>query len=103
MRATPYASRGKEEEENSARCCDAANIPPQDLAQHNCLLTNDFVSSWEYKEPDGTRGVVRVTARYASDNWEVLREWALAGLGVALKSTWDVYRQLADGSRVFIE
>jgi DNA-binding transcriptional LysR family regulator len=34
------------------------------------------------------------------DNWEVLREWALAGLGVALKSTWDVRRHLEDGSLV---
>ena len=56
--------------------------------------------NWEYKGPDGKRGAVRVTGRYACDNWEVLREWALAGLGVALKSTWDVRRQLEDGSLV---
>jgi DNA-binding transcriptional LysR family regulator len=31
---------------------------------------------------------------------EVLREWAIAGLGIALKSTWDVYRHLQDGSLV---
>jgi DNA-binding transcriptional LysR family regulator len=43
---------------------------------------------------------VRVRGRYACDNWEVLREWALAGLGMALKSTWDVYRQLQDGSLI---
>ena len=44
--------------------------------------------------------VWRQSARYASDNWEVLREWAAAGLGVALKSTWDVRKQLEDGSLV---
>ena len=43
---------------------------------------------------------VRVSGRYVCDNWEVLREWALAGLGVALKSTWDVRRHLEDGSLV---
>ncbi|MBK8065393.1 MAG: hypothetical protein IPK29_16125 [Betaproteobacteria bacterium] len=48
----------------------------------------------------GKRGTVRVTGSYACDNWEVLREWALAGLGVALKSTWDVRRHLEDGSLV---
>jgi DNA-binding transcriptional LysR family regulator len=73
---------------------------PEDLANHNCLTTNDFVMSWEYKGPDGKPGAVRVTGRYACDNWEVLREWALAGLGVALKSTWDVNRHLDDGSLV---
>lgn len=75
---------------------------PQDLARHNCLTANDFVSSWDYKAPDGKQGSVRVSGRYACDNWEVLREWALAGLGVALKSTWDVHRHLEDGSLVSV-
>jgi DNA-binding transcriptional LysR family regulator len=73
---------------------------PQDLTEHNCLTTNEFVASWEYKDSQNRPGTVRVTARYACDNWEVLREWALAGLGVALKSTWDVHHHLADGSLV---
>jgi DNA-binding transcriptional LysR family regulator len=72
---------------------------PDDLAQHNCLAT-DFTMNWDYRDPDGTPGSVRVTGRYACDNWEVLREWALAGLGIALKSTWDVRRHLEDGSLV---
>jgi DNA-binding transcriptional LysR family regulator len=70
-----------------------------DLAKHNCLST-DFAMNWDYRGPDGKPGSVRVTGRYACDNWEVLREWALAGLGVALKSTWDVRRHLEDGSLV---
>lgn len=73
---------------------------PGDLARHNCLTTNDPQMTWEYKGPDGRRGSVRVSGQYACDNWEVLREWAMAGLGVALKSTWDVRRQLEDGSLV---
>lgn len=73
---------------------------PEELGRHNCLVTNDFAGNWDYKAPDGRPGTVRVSGRYSCDNWEVLREWALAGLGVALKSTWDVYRQLADGSLV---
>jgi DNA-binding transcriptional LysR family regulator len=73
---------------------------PQDLADHNCLTTNDYAMNWEYRGPDGQPGSVRVSGRYACDNWEVLREWALAGLGIALKSTWDVRRQLEDGSLV---
>lgn len=73
---------------------------PADLQDHNCLTTTDLQMNWEYKGPDGKRGVVRVAGHYACDNWEVLREWAMAGLGVALKSTWDVRRQLEDGSLV---
>jgi DNA-binding transcriptional LysR family regulator len=73
---------------------------PEDLAQHNCLTTTDFAMNWDYRDPDGKPGSVRVSGRYACDNWEVLREWALAGLGIALKSTWDVRRLLEDGSLV---
>jgi DNA-binding transcriptional LysR family regulator len=73
---------------------------PYELAQHNCLIAGDFAATWDYKDPDGKAGAVRVAGRYACDNWEVLREWALAGLGVALKSTWDVRRHLEDGSLV---
>jgi DNA-binding transcriptional LysR family regulator len=76
---------------------------PADLASHNCLVTtweHGFAMTWEYKSPVGKRSSVRVTGRYACDNWEVLREWAVAGLGVALKSTWDVRKHLEDGSLV---
>ena len=75
---------------------------PEDLAHHNCLTAIDFTTAWDFKGPDGKPGSVRVSGRYACDNWEVLREWALAGLGVALKSTWDVHRHLADGSLVAV-
>lgn len=76
---------------------------PAELAQHNFLIANwdsGLAMTLEYKDPVGKSGEVRVTGKYACDNWEVLREWALAGLGVALKSTWDVHRNLADGSLV---
>jgi DNA-binding transcriptional LysR family regulator len=73
---------------------------PQELLRHNCITSTDFSMTWDYTDPEGAAGSVRVTGRYACDNWEVLREWALAGLGVALKSTWDVRQHLEDGSLV---
>lgn len=76
---------------------------PEDLTAHNCLIAEwaqGFAQTWEFRGPVGKRGKVRVTGKYACDNWEVLREWALAGMGVALKSTWDVRRHLEDGSLV---
>ena len=76
---------------------------PADLEHHNCLVPSwehDFTSTWDYAEPSGKRGEVRVRGQYACDNWEVLRDWALAGLGIALKSTWDVRDHLEDGSLV---
>ena len=76
-------------------------LTPQDLMQHNCLTTAaELAMTWDYRHPDGVPGSVRVAGRYSCDNWEVLRDWALAGMGVALKSTWDVRRHLEDGSLV---
>jgi DNA-binding transcriptional LysR family regulator len=72
---------------------------PDDLAKHNCLIGSEF-TSWEYKSPDDTPGSVRVTGRYVCDHSEVLREWALAGLGIALQSTWDVRQHLERGALV---
>lgn len=76
---------------------------PAELEQHNCLIAisdQGSMSTWDFREPSGKRGEVRVKGRYACDNWEVLRDWALAGLGIALKSTWDVRDHLEDGSLV---
>ncbi len=73
---------------------------PDDLAGHNCLTTGDLSATWEYIDEKGRGGAVRVTGNHACDNWEVLREWAIAGLGIALKSTWDVREQLENGSLV---
>jgi len=73
---------------------------PADLASHNCLTITEFPMTWDYKDPDGNPGSTRVSGRYACDNWEVLRDWAVAGLGIALKSTWDVQGHLEDGSLV---
>jgi len=76
---------------------------PAELAGHNFLVTSwehDFSMTLGYRDPQGQAGEVRVAGRYACDNWETLREWAIAGLGVALKSTWDVWRALEDGRLV---
>ena len=74
---------------------------PEELARHNCLTTKpELTMVWDYRAPDGSEGSVRVSGRYSCDNWEVIRDWALAGLGIALKSTWDVRRHLEDGSLV---
>ncbi|HEY5635672.1 MAG TPA: LysR family transcriptional regulator [Burkholderiales bacterium] len=76
---------------------------PAELVQHEFLMTtseHDFSFVIEYRDPQGESGSVRVSGRHACDHWSVLRDWAVAGLGLALKSTWDVRRHLEDGSLV---
>lgn len=72
---------------------------PADLAQHECLLwTSDGrnEAAWTFAGTDGadTSQLVRVRGRRSSNDGELVRAWALAGLGVAQKSLWDVERDL---------
>jgi len=76
---------------------------PEDLTAHNCIMAmphGDFSSTWEYRDLQGKSGSVRVSGKFACDSWEIMREWAVSGLGIAIKSTWDVRRHLEDGTLI---
>lgn len=73
---------------------------PADLAAHECLVIgtgNERV--WEFVGPGG-ESAVRVGGRLASNNGEVIHAWALEGMGLALKSVWDVKSDMAAGRLV---
>lgn len=66
-----------------------------DLADHNCL-TAAPQDTWRLDGPDGTLSV-RAHGNLQTNSSEVVREACLAGLGVALRSTWDVGPELKSG------
>ncbi|MFB9241568.1 LysR family transcriptional regulator [Massilia antarctica] len=72
---------------------------PQELADHQCLVL-EGVNPWNFRDTDGSLIKVRVGGRMRSDNGEAMRDAALAGLGIALQSTWAVYQQLKSGALV---
>ncbi|MGH8327186.1 MAG: LysR substrate-binding domain-containing protein, partial [Steroidobacteraceae bacterium] len=49
--------------------------------------------------PDGTRNV-RVKGSLASNHGDVVRQWALAGHGIMLRSYWDIADNLKRGELV---
>jgi DNA-binding transcriptional LysR family regulator len=72
---------------------------PRDLLEHVCLCVrenDEDVTLWRYRNARGTQtararaDAIRVTPAFTSNDGEVVRNWALAGLGVALRSEWDV-------------
>jgi DNA-binding transcriptional LysR family regulator len=71
---------------------------PEELAQHQCLVL-EGTNPWRFMDGKQTVGV-RVAGRMQSDNGEALRDAALAGLGIALQSTWAMYQQLKSGALV---
>ncbi|MDV0437317.1 LysR family transcriptional regulator [Xanthomonas sacchari] len=72
---------------------------PADLARHNCLrfaLSDALHDRWTFFG-GGTPEVVTVHGDRSSDDGELVRRWAVAGLGIAYKSRLDVLDDLRAG------
>jgi DNA-binding transcriptional LysR family regulator len=72
---------------------------PADLARHNCLLMRFAAGvdhEWSFQE-DGRRTVQRVRGNRIANDGHQVRQWCLQGLGIALKSEWDVHADLQAG------
>jgi DNA-binding transcriptional LysR family regulator len=72
---------------------------PRALLRHACLVVrenDEDVTLWRYRRrsrsrtPRGRAEAIRVTPALTSNDGEVVRNWALAGLGFVLRSQWDV-------------
>ena len=75
---------------------------PEDLLAHNCLLLR-FPGSkqfrWTLQGSDGPV-TLRVAGNMDSNSGEALRDWCLAGHGLALKSLWEIVDDLNEGRLV---
>lgn len=67
-----------------------------DLAKHNCL-TAAAQEVWKLQGPEGPASI-RVHGNIRTNSTEVVRESVIAGVGIALRSTWDVGSELKDKS-----
>lgn len=73
---------------------------PEDLQDHNCLYMAQS-AIWVLR--DGDKDLrIRVSGNLNSNSGELLREGALIGLGIAIKSIWDVEDLFRDGRLVHI-
>ena len=73
---------------------------PADLEQHQCLLLvrrQGRRDIWHLTDRKGTEQAVRVNGRVECNQGELLRDAAVAGLGIAMHSTWHVWQDLRAG------
>jgi DNA-binding transcriptional LysR family regulator len=73
---------------------------PDDLASHRCLAlreNNEDVTLWRFAHPKHGKVTVRIRPSMSSNDGETVRDWALAGLGIIVRSEWDVAEDLAAG------
>jgi DNA-binding transcriptional LysR family regulator len=76
---------------------------PADLAGHDCLrfvLGDSLHGRWRFQSAQGETVAVEVRGQRVADDGGLVREWALAGLGLAYKSRLDVADDLAAGRLV---
>lgn len=75
-------------------------VHPQALLQHNCIVlqgSSDALLSWQFQMPKGTTLDIPVRGNLVTDNGDIQRSWALLGVGLSLKSVWDVADDLQSG------
>ena len=73
---------------------------PSDLARHRCLVVrenDEDVTLWRFLHPSREPETVRIRPTMCSNDGAVVREWALAGQGVAIRSEWNIAADLAAG------
>jgi DNA-binding transcriptional LysR family regulator len=73
---------------------------PEELKQHDCLLLasgGGQPNAWHFKGPRGKEMTVHVTSRMRSNHGGILRDAAVAGLGIAQHSLWHISDDLAAG------
>ncbi|WP_176083539.1 LysR family transcriptional regulator [Martelella sp. HB161492] len=72
---------------------------PEALTEHNCMVfatPGETQASWSFGHK-GKRFRVRISGDRTANDGQVLKDWAIAGAGVVLKSTFDIAFDLAAG------
>ncbi|MEM6710793.1 MAG: LysR family transcriptional regulator [Pseudomonadota bacterium] len=67
-----------------------------DLQSHR-LLTTQSQDTWRLEDQSGEATSVKPQSAIMTNSSEVIREGVLAGIGIALRSTWDVGPELSSG------
>ncbi|MDJ0686868.1 MAG: LysR substrate-binding domain-containing protein [Alphaproteobacteria bacterium] len=75
-------------------------LNPDDLQNHACGVVREDQADatlWTLTGPHGERHTQRIRPAFASNNGEIIKSWAVAGMGIVLRSEWNVAAELVDG------
>jgi DNA-binding transcriptional LysR family regulator len=73
---------------------------PADLHRHACIAlreNDEDVTLWRFTDEAGEVDSVRIDPVLASTEGGVVCDWALAGMGIVVRSEWDVAAHLREG------
>jgi DNA-binding transcriptional LysR family regulator len=72
-------------------------VTPREAADHAFLRYGAALEPWRLRGPNGAAANLAATARLRVDDGDAVHDWAVAGLGIMLKSEVDVAGDLAAG------
>ncbi|AQP36213.1 LysR family transcriptional regulator [Vibrio anguillarum] len=84
--------------------CHGQPTHPEDLKQHACLgmlRKSESLTRWSFLKGDVVQDILIKPSRLSNDG-EVIRQWALEGAGIALKSQLDIQPDLNAGKLVLL-
>ncbi|HTI01958.1 MAG TPA: LysR family transcriptional regulator [Acidisoma sp.] len=76
---------------------------PTDLRAHICAVireNRDDATLWSFRNAEEAAVTVRIQPAMSSNDGEVIKQWVLAGLGITVRSEWDVSEELNTGRLV---
>ncbi|MDE2440433.1 MAG: LysR family transcriptional regulator [Betaproteobacteria bacterium] len=70
-----------------------------DLKAHRCIPIRERDQDFGRWELDGPAGpvAIKVSGPLSANNGEIVRQWAIDGHGIILRSTWDIGREIESG------
>jgi DNA-binding transcriptional LysR family regulator len=76
---------------------------PAELRRHDCIAlreNDEDVTLWRFAKAGSDPVTVRIDSVMSTNNGEIAHDWALAGIGVIVRSEWDVAEDLRSGRLV---
>lgn len=77
---------------------------PEELINHNALLFSNPTPHpfWSFQDNQGNEQSVKVSGNFETNNCESLNKATIAGLGIALRPKWDVWKSIESKELVHI-
>ena len=75
-----------------------------DLQAHRCIPIRERDQDFGRWELDGPQGhvAIKINGLLSANNGEIVRQWAIDGHGIILRSTWDICREIEAGVLVAV-
>ena len=79
-------------------------VSPRDLKAHTCIAlreNSEDVTLWRFTHNDSAeQQSIRITPTFTCNEGSVVKNWAMAGHGIIMRSQWDVQPELNSGALV---